>query len=88
VWRALALRMGLPLAVLQRVMTHREFVGWRAFFRREPFDDARCFDLPAAMLRQLYVNSHRKPGSRPHPLQDFLPSPTAMPTPRPTSTTS
>lgn len=72
-WRALALRMGYPLSVLKRVMSYREFAGWRAFFLREPFDDARCFDLPGAQLRHLYANSHRGANTPAMPLSDFLP---------------
>lgn len=50
-------------------MTHREFVSWRAMFRVSPFDDERCFDVPAAQVA-FEVNRMRG-GSTPFP--DFLP---------------
>lgn len=71
--RALALRMGYPMRVLSRLMTYAEFLDWSREFALEPFDDRRCFDQPAAEIRQLYVNSHVGAGKPLHPLDKFMP---------------
>lgn len=55
-WFILALRLGGTVRELKSRMTHREFVWWRALFALSPFDDERCFDLPAAhVARELRV---------------------------------
>ncbi|WP_421793863.1 phage tail assembly protein T [Hydrocarboniphaga effusa] len=65
--------MGYPMRVLSRLMTYAEFLDWAREFAREPFDDRRCFDRPAAEIRHLYVNSHRKQGAPVIPLERFMP---------------
>jgi hypothetical protein len=50
-------------------MTHREFVWWRALFEISPFDDERCFDLPAAHIAT-QVNLLRGGEAE---LKDFIP---------------
>ncbi len=72
-WRALALRMGKTLREIKREMSWGEFEGWKAFYLREPFDDARCYDLPAARVTQAMVNAWRASGSSPEPIQSFMP---------------
>jgi hypothetical protein len=71
--RALALRMGYPMRILSRLMTYAEFLDWSREFASEPFDDRRCFDQPAAEIRQLYVNSHVPEGKPLHELDRFMP---------------
>lgn len=71
--RALALRMGYPMRLLQRLMTHAEFLDWAREFAREPFDDRRCFDQPAAEIRQLYANAHRPKERAPYTLAELMP---------------
>ncbi len=71
--RALAFRMGKTLRQLKREMTWAEFEGWKAFFIREPFDDRRCFDLPAARITQALANAWRASNTDPFPIEAFLP---------------
>lgn len=68
-WFVLALRLGATVRELKSRMTHREFVWWRALFRFSPFDDERCFDLPAAHVA---VQMNRFRGGEAE-LHDFMP---------------
>lgn len=72
-WRALALRMGWPIGLLKRAMSHREFVEWCWAWNAEPFDDERCHDLPAALQIAHLVNMHLKQGAQPFTHLDFMP---------------
>jgi hypothetical protein len=43
--------MGYPMRLLSRLMLYAEFLEWARTFAAEPFDDRRCFDLPAAAIQ-------------------------------------
>ena len=65
--------MATPMRLLSRMMTYAEFLEWARIFAAEPFDDRRCFDQPAAEIRQMYVNSHRGEGKSAFQLAAFMP---------------
>ena len=65
--------MGYPVAVLKRLMPHGEFAEWCWVFDREPFDDARCHDLPAAMQITARLNTRLKEGAEPFQPAQFMP---------------
>lgn len=65
--------MGMPIAALKRCMTHREFAEWCWAFDREPFDDQRRHDLPAALVTAHLLNLHLKVGATPFTHLDFMP---------------
>ena len=77
--------MGYPLRLLARLMTHAEFLGWVDEFLREPFDDRRCFDLPAALIQSLLANIHRGEGQKAHRFDLFMPFAEAWRQPAPES---
>lgn len=70
--------MGSPIGLLKQRMTHREFAEWCWVFDRQPFDDQRCFDLPAALQISHLLNLHLREGMQPFTHHDFMPF-----TPRP-----
>lgn len=63
----------MPLRWLQQAMTWREFVGWYRYYGQQPFDDARCFDLPSAQLQALYANAHKPSARQPFTVTEFMP---------------
>ncbi|MGH8430734.1 MAG: phage tail assembly protein T [Solimonas sp.] len=65
--------MGYPLRILKRVMPHAEFLGWCRFYAAEPFDDERCYDLPAASMQATVANIWRAKDTPPIPPANFLP---------------
>jgi hypothetical protein len=54
-------------------MSNREFMQWACFHSISPIDDERCFDLPAAMIRQTIFGAHAGKDQSVPPLSDFLP---------------
>lgn len=54
------------------MLTAREAAELRAYHERLPFDDEGV-SVPLAQLAAMYANAHRKEGSEPLPLSDFLP---------------
>lgn len=69
--------MGYPRRVLERLMTYAELRQWVRDYSDEPFDDRRCFDMPAARVENLLSNINRdtKRHPQPLPLADFVPYP-------------
>ena len=67
--------MGHILRVLRRLMSYAEFLEWAEVFRREPFDDRRCFDEPAARQLAQIANVYRDEKKRAEPFTwlDFAP---------------
>lgn len=63
----------MPIAALQRVMSHREFAEWCWVWDREPFDDQRRHDLPAALQTAALLNLHIKADAAPLTHLDFMP---------------
>jgi len=64
--------MGSTVRELQARMTSREFTEWRAFYNLEPFGPERI-DVAVGMHSAMVANMHRKKGSTPFKLKDFLP---------------
>jgi hypothetical protein len=56
----------------KQMLTAREAVELRAFYRRYPFDDESTQHVPAAQLAAMYANSHRKEGADAHDVDEFL----------------
>lgn len=71
-WWAVFLRTGLPPRQAKRLLTAREAAELRAYYQRIPFDDENAHHAPAAQLAALYANAHRKEGTEPFPVADFL----------------
>ena len=46
-WHVLALRFGMPVSMLRRHMSHREFLTWLAFARLYPVLEAEPPDFAA-----------------------------------------
>lgn len=69
---ALSLRWGRPIAWIRRNLSAREFAFWRRYQMDKPLDDESVFHLPMAQIAMMYSNYHRKEGSAPRRLTDFL----------------
>jgi hypothetical protein len=51
----------------------RELAEWQAYFRLEPFGEARA-DLRAGIIASTVANVHRDPRRRPLTTRDFMPA--------------
>lgn len=61
------------MGILRRFMSHREFEEWCWVWDREPFDDQRRHDLPAAMQIAHTLNLNLKEDAEPFQPADFMP---------------
>jgi len=52
-------------------MSSRELTEWMAFYQIEPFGDRRQ-DIQAAIIAQTIANVHRRQGTPPYRLSDFM----------------
>jgi hypothetical protein len=66
--------MGLGMTVNQmlRAMPASELAEWEAYWRIEPWGEARA-DLRAGIVASTLANAHRKKGARPFAPSDFMP---------------
>lgn len=69
----LALAFGVPLAVLDNVLTSEELTLWEAFNEYDPISLHQRIDLAAGVVASANINKSLKPGSEPTKPTDFMP---------------
>ena len=68
----LALALGMTVGELEQRMSAHELSEWQAYDSIEPIGGFRT-DYGFAMLAALYVNAHKKRGSQPSKVSEFMP---------------
>lgn len=71
--RALALRMGYPRRVLEKIMTYAEFLDWCRDFAEAPFDDEHTVHMPTAKLQATLINLHKPADAKPTSWTELMP---------------